>query len=400
MATELPVLGATANKGANGSTTDSFTVKTSLAPLKRVPADIRVEGGVARMSDPKIIKEIIAAVTIPVMAKARIGYFILEAISVDYINESKVLTPADYAHQVEKHPFTVSFVRGCCNLSEALRHISEGAAIIRTKGEAGTGDVVKAVRHMRTVNAEIPHALHMSDTELRVLAKEIAAPFDFLKETAKLSRLLVVNFAAGGMATLADAALMMQLRCNGVFIGLGIFKLGDAAETAKAIVQAVTHFKDAKILAEISKDLGEAIVGINVNKMPKNSYFNFGGIGSSWCGPYKSSQHIYDYDFTNGLTAEEAKRVIGVTAPLWSEQVDDTLISSKMWPRAAALAELSWSGNKNAAGKKRTTELTACILNFREYLVANGVQAVPLQPKYCLQHPHHCDLAYNQTIMY
>ncbi|KFZ15372.1 hypothetical protein V501_02736 [Pseudogymnoascus sp. VKM F-4519 (FW-2642)] len=236
MATELPVLGATANKGANGSTTDSFTVKTSLAPLKRVPADIRVEGGVARMSDSKMIKEIIAAVTIPVMAKARIGYFILEAISVDYINESKVLTPADYAHHVEKHPFTVPFVCGCRNLGEALRRISEGAAIIRTKGEAGTSDVVKAVRHMRTVNAEIAHASHMSDTELRVLAKEIAAPFDLLKETAKLSRLLVVNFAAGGVATLADAALMMQLRCDGVFVGLGIFKSGDAAKRAKAIV--------------------------------------------------------------------------------------------------------------------------------------------------------------------
>lgn len=336
MATELPVNGAPAT---NGSTTDSFTVKTGLArmlqggvimdvvdasqariaeeagacavmALERVPADIRVEGGVARMSDPKMIKEIMAAVTIPVMAKARIGHFvecqvrlhphfhshihshphptsphhtptkqhpanqihtsqILEAIGVDYIDESEVLTPADHAHHVEKHPFTVPFVCGCRNLGEALRRISEGAAMIRTKGEAGTGDVVEAVRHMRTVNAEIAHASRMSDTELRVLAKEIAAPFDLLKETAKLGRLPVVNFAAGGVATPADAALMMQLGCDGVFVGSGIFKSGDAAKRARAIVQAVTHFKDAKKLAEISEDLGEAMVGINVEKMPE-----------------------------------------------------------------------------------------------------------------------------------
>ncbi|KFY48155.1 hypothetical protein V495_01569 [Pseudogymnoascus sp. VKM F-4514 (FW-929)] len=241
--------------------------------LERVPADIRVEGGVARMSDPRMIKDIMATVTIPVMAKARIGHFvecqILEAIGVDYIDESEVLTPADHKHHVEKHPFTVPFVCGCRNLGEALRRISEGAAMIRTKGEAGTGDVVEAVRHMRTVNAEIAAASRMSDTELRVLAKEIAAPFELLKETAKLGRLPVVNFAAGGVATPADAALMMQLGCDGVFVGSGIFKSGDAAKRARAIVQAVTHFKDAKKLAEISEDLGEAMVGINVEKMPE-----------------------------------------------------------------------------------------------------------------------------------
>ncbi|RFU30627.1 hypothetical protein B7463_g5729, partial [Scytalidium lignicola] len=239
--------------------------------LERVPADIRAEGGVARMSDPKMIKEIMASVTIPVMAKARIGHFvecqILQAIGVDYIDESEVLTPADHAHHVEKHAFKVPFVCGCRNLGEALRRISEGAAMIRTKGEAGTGDVVEAVRHMRTVNAEIAHASRMSDTELRVLAKDIQAPFELLKETAKLGRLPVVNFAAGGIATPADAALMMQLGCDGVFVGSGIFKSGDAAKRAKAIVQAVTHYNDPKILAEVSEDLGEAMVGINTGAM-------------------------------------------------------------------------------------------------------------------------------------
>ena len=191
----------------------------------------------------------------------------MQAIGVDYIDESEVLTPADHAHHVEKHPFTVPFVCGCRNLGEALRRISEGAAMIRTKGEAGTGDVVEAVRHMRTVNAEIAHASRMTDAELRVLAKDIQAPFELLKQTAELGRLPVVNFAAGGVATPADAALMMQLGCDGVFVGSGIFKSGDASKRAKAIVQAVTHYNDPKILAEVSEDLGEAMVGINVAKL-------------------------------------------------------------------------------------------------------------------------------------
>jgi len=241
--------------------------------LERVPADIRVQGGVARMSDPKMIREIMEAVTIPVMAKARIGHFvecqILEAIGVDYIDESEVLTPADHIHHVEKTPFKVPFVCGCRNLGEALRRISEGAAMIRTKGEAGTGDVIEAVRHMRTVNAEIAKAAAMSAEELRVYAKEIGAPYELLKRTAELKRLPVVNFAAGGVATPADAALMMQLGCDGVFVGSGIFKSGNPAKRARAIVQAVTHYRDAKVLAEVSEDLGEAIVGINCDKMPE-----------------------------------------------------------------------------------------------------------------------------------
>ncbi|KAH9860206.1 hypothetical protein IAQ61_011990 [Plenodomus lingam] len=239
--------------------------------LERVPADIRVQGGVARMSDPKMIKEIMDTVTIPVMAKARIGHFvecqILEALGVDYIDESEVLTPADPTHHVTKHPFRIPFVCGCRNLGEALRRISEGAAMIRTKGEAGTGDVIEAVRHMRTVNAEIARASVMSDEELRVFAKELHVDFPLLQETARLGRLPVVNFAAGGVATPADAALMMQLGCDGVFVGSGIFKSGDAAKRAKAIVQAVTHFKDPKVLMEVSMDLGEAMVGINCGTM-------------------------------------------------------------------------------------------------------------------------------------
>lgn len=239
--------------------------------LERVPADIRAQGGVARMSDPKLIKEIMEAVTIPVMAKARIGHFvecqILEALGVDYIDESEVLTPADAVHHVEKHPFQVPFVCGCRNLGEALRRISEGAAMIRTKGEAGTGDVIEAVRHMRTVNAEISRAKGLSDMELRVMAKEIGAPFEDLRATAKLGRLPVVNFAAGGVATPADAAMMMQLGCDGVFVGSGIFKSGNAVTRAKAIVQAVTHFRDPKVLAEVSTDLGEAMVGLTVDKL-------------------------------------------------------------------------------------------------------------------------------------
>ncbi|KAL8978390.1 MAG: hypothetical protein Q9177_006416, partial [Variospora cf. flavescens] len=242
--------------------------------LERVPADIRAQGGVARMSDPGMIKEIMETVTIPVMAKARIGHFvecqILEALGVDYIDESEVLTPADAVHHVEKHPFKVPFVCGCRNLGEALRRISEGAAMIRTKGEAGTGDVIEAVRHMRTVNSEISRAKGLSDMELRVMAKEIGASFELLKEAATLGRLPVVNFAAGGVATPADAALMMQLGCDGVFVGSGIFKSGDAAARAKAIVQAVTHFNDAKILAKVSTGIGEAMVGLNVGRMSES----------------------------------------------------------------------------------------------------------------------------------
>ncbi|CAG5187903.1 uncharacterized protein ALTATR162_LOCUS11818 [Alternaria atra] len=244
---------------------------SAVMALERVPADIRSQGGVARMSDPKMIKEIMDTVTIPVMAKARIGHFvecqILEALGVDYIDESEVLTPADAIHHVAKHPFRIPFVCGCRGLGEALRRISEGAAMIRTKGEAGTGDVIEAVRHMRTVNSEIARAKSMSEEELRVYAKELQVDYALLKETAKLGRLPVVNFAAGGVATPADAALMMQLGCDGVFVGSGIFKSGDAAKRAKAIVQAVTHYKDPKVLMEVSMDLGEAMVGINCGTM-------------------------------------------------------------------------------------------------------------------------------------
>ena len=239
--------------------------------LERVPADIRAQGGVARMSDPALIKEIMDAVTIPVMAKARIGHFvecqILQQLGVDYIDESEVLTPADESFHVEKHGFATPFVCGCRNLGEALRRIDEGAAMIRTKGEAGTGDVVEAVRHMRTVTAEINRARGMSDMELRGFAKQLNAPYHLLKQTAALGRLPVVNFAAGGVATPADAALMMQLGCDGVFVGSGIFKSGNAAKRAKAIVQAVTHFKDPGVLAEVSEGLGEAMVGLNVGRM-------------------------------------------------------------------------------------------------------------------------------------
>ena len=239
--------------------------------LERVPADIRAQGGVARMSDPHMIKGIMETVTIPVMAKARIGHFvecqILEALGVDYIDESEVLTPADPTHHVEKHPFNTPFVCGCRNLGEALRRIDEGAAMIRTKGEAGTGDVIEAVRHQRTVTAEINRAKGMSDMELRVYAKEINASFSLLKQTAELGQLPVVNFAAGGIATPADAALMMQLGCDGVFVGSGVFKSGDAAKRAKAIVQAVSHYNDAKVLAEVSTEIGEAMVGLNIGTM-------------------------------------------------------------------------------------------------------------------------------------
>jgi len=242
--------------------------------LERVPADIRVHGGVARMSDPALIGEIMEAVSIPVMAKCRIGHFveaqILEALGVDYIDESEVLTPADEAHHIDKHGFKVPFVCGCRNLGEALRRIGEGAAMIRTKGEAGTGDVVEAVRHARAVLGEIRRLTTMREDEMMAYAKEIGAPYALVKETAELGRLPVVNFAAGGVATPADAALMMQLGVDGVFVGSGIFKSGDPPRRAKAIVQAVTHYDDPSILAEISKGLGEPMVGIGVSELPES----------------------------------------------------------------------------------------------------------------------------------
>jgi len=241
--------------------------------LERVPADIRAHGGVARMSDPAVIEAIMKTVSIPVMAKARIGHFveaqILQALGVDYIDESEVLTPADEAHHIDKTQFKVPFVCGCRNLGEALRRIGEGAAMIRTKGEAGTGDVIEAVRHARAVNGEIRRIHGMSPDELYTYAKEIQAPYHLVKETAELGRLPVVNFAAGGVATPADAALMMQLGVDGVFVGSGIFKSGNPAKRAKAIVEAVTHYNDPEILVKVSRDLGEAMVGINVSAMPE-----------------------------------------------------------------------------------------------------------------------------------
>ena len=241
--------------------------------LERVPADIRAQGGVARMSDPDLIDKIMSSVTIPVMAKCRIGHFveaqILESLGVDYIDESEVLTPADEAHHINKHLFKVPFVCGCRNLGEALRRVGEGAAMIRTKGEAGTGDVVEAVRHARTVMGEIRRLTTMAEEELMAYAKEIGAPYDLVKETKELGRMPVVNFAAGGVATPADAALMMQLGVDGVFVGSGIFKSGNPAKRAAAVVKAVTHYQDASILAEVSRNLGEPMVGRNVSQMPE-----------------------------------------------------------------------------------------------------------------------------------
>jgi pyridoxal 5'-phosphate synthase pdxS subunit len=244
--------------------------------LERVPADIRVHGGVARMSDPDIIYKIMEAVTIPVMAKCRIGHFveaqILEAIGVDYIDESEVLTPADQHHHVDKYAFKIPFVCGCRNLGEALRRIGEGAAMIRTKGEAGTGDVVEAVFHARTVFGEIRRLISMGNEELMAFAKEIGAPYELLKETKELGHLPVVNFAAGGIATPADAALMMQLGVDGVFVGSGIFKSGNPERRAKAIVEATTHFRDPQIIAEVSRNLGEPMVGRSVSSMPESEH--------------------------------------------------------------------------------------------------------------------------------
>jgi len=243
----------------------------SVMALERVPADIRAAGGVARMADPTVIERIKKAVTIPVMAKCRIGHFveaqILEAMGVDYIDESEVLTPADEEHHIWKHPFTVPFVCGCRDLGEALRRLGEGAAMIRTKGEAGTGNVVEAVRHARAVLGAIRKLQSMSQDELMAEAKNLRAPYELVAEVARTGRLPVVNFAAGGIATPADAALMMQLGVDGVFVGSGIFKSSNPAVRAKAIVQATTHYKDAKLLAEVSRDLGEAMPGLDVRSM-------------------------------------------------------------------------------------------------------------------------------------
>ena len=242
--------------------------------LERVPSDIREHGGVARMSDPELILQIMDTVTIPVMAKARIGHFveaqILEASGVDYIDESEVLTPADEAHHINKHEFKVPFVCGCRNLGEALRRIGEGAAMIRTKGEAGTGDVVEAVRHARSVLGEIRRLQNMPEEELMSYAKEIGAPYELVLETRALGNLPVVNFAAGGLATPADAAMMMQLGVDGVFVGSGIFKSGDPATRAAAIVKAVAHYDDPYILAEVSRNLGDPMVGRQISSIPEN----------------------------------------------------------------------------------------------------------------------------------
>jgi pyridoxal 5'-phosphate synthase pdxS subunit len=241
--------------------------------LERVPADIRAQGGVARMADPDKIVEIMEAVSIPVMAKCRIGHFVeaqvLEALGVDYIDESEVLTPADEQHHVDKWQFKVPFVCGCRNLGEALRRIGEGAAMIRTKGEAGTGNVVEAVRHARAVLGEIRRLSAMAPEEMMAYSKEIRAPYDLVVETAQLGRMPVVNFAAGGVATPADAALMMQLGVDGVFVGSGIFKSGDPARRANAIVQSVTHYDNPEILAQVSRGLGEPMVGINISEIPE-----------------------------------------------------------------------------------------------------------------------------------
>ncbi len=239
--------------------------------LERVPADIRVHGGVARMADPSIVEQILEAVSIPVMAKCRIGHFaeaqVLQALGVDYIDESEVLTPADEEHHVDKWAFTVPFVCGARDLGEALRRIGEGAAMIRTKGEPGTGDIVEAVRHMRKMSSQIRRLASMGDDELMTVAKELRAPYDLVREVAQTGRLPVVNFAAGGIATPADAALMMQLGCDGIFVGSGIFKSGDPSVRAHAIVEATTYYQDPQIVAKVSRNLGEPMVGINVDSL-------------------------------------------------------------------------------------------------------------------------------------
>lgn len=242
--------------------------------LERVPADIRAQGGVARMSAPELVARIKESVTIPVMAKARIGHIveaqILEALGIDYIDESEVLTPADDQFHIDKHLFKIPFVCGCRNLGEALRRIGEGAAMIRTKGEAGTGNVVEAVRHQRQVQGDIRRIQAMPREELMSVARDLGAPYDLVVLVHETGKLPVVNFAAGGVATPADAALMMQLGSEGVFVGSGIFKSGDPFKRAKAIVQAVTHYNNPKILAEVSKDLGEPMVGIEISQIPQD----------------------------------------------------------------------------------------------------------------------------------
>jgi pyridoxal 5'-phosphate synthase pdxS subunit len=245
--------------------------------LERVPADIRVQGGVARMSDPDMIDGIIAAVSIPVMAKCRIGHFVeaqvLQAIGVDYIDESEVLTPADEAHHVDKWAFTVPFVCGATNLGEALRRIAEGAAMIRSKGEAGTGNVVEATRHMRNIRAEISRLAGLSPEELYTAAKDLQAPYDLVAEVAAAGKLPVVLFTAGGLATPADAAMMMQLGADGVFVGSGIFKSGDPAARAAAIVKATTFHDDPDVIAKVSRGLGEAMVGLNIDTLPPEQHY-------------------------------------------------------------------------------------------------------------------------------
>ena len=245
--------------------------------LERVPADIRKDGGVARMSDPDMIDEIIATVSIPVMAKARIGHIteaqVLQSLGVDYIDESEVLTPADESHHIDKRQFTVPFVCGATNLGEALRRINEGAAMIRSKGEAGTGNVVEAVRHMRTIRGDIARLKGLDKEELYTAAKNLQAPYELVAQVAELGRLPVVLFTAGGIATPADAALMMQLGADGVFVGSGIFKSGDPVQRAKAIVEATTNFDDPSVIARVSRGLGEAMVGINIEILPASERF-------------------------------------------------------------------------------------------------------------------------------
>jgi len=249
--------------------------------LERIPADIRAAGGVARMSDPSVIQEIQEAVSIPVMAKCRIGHFveaqILQSLEIDYIDESEVLTPADEFNHVDKHRFTVPFVCGATDLGEALRRIAEGAAMIRTKGEAGTGNVVEAVRHMRTIRSEISRLGALREDELYVAAKELRAPYELVREVAADGRLPVVNFSAGGVATPADAALMMQLGADGVFVGSGIYKSADPAPRARAIVEAVTHFEDPDVLARVSTNLGEAMVGIGMESLTEDQLLHTRG---------------------------------------------------------------------------------------------------------------------------
>ena len=245
--------------------------------LERVPADIRVQGGVARMSDPDMIDGIVEAVSIPVMAKARIGHFVeaqvLASLGVDYIDESEVLTPADEAHHIDKWRFDVPFVCGATNLGEALRRLSEGAAMIRSKGEAGTGNVVEATRHMRAIGGEIRRLATMDETELYAAAKEHRAPVELVRECAETGRLPVVLFTAGGIATPADAAMMMQLGADGVFVGSGIFKSGNPEQRARAIVEATTHFEDPGVIAKVSRGLGEAMVGINLDTLPEDQKY-------------------------------------------------------------------------------------------------------------------------------